>query len=198
MKKIFKKNKYLVIAFALLLLALPLILLTTRQRQEIRSSAQASTVLYFSPTSTSSSPLLTKVAQPFYLDLMLNPGQNLVSIVRIEINYDPAKLKLSPADPFVINQTLFPQIMEGPIYTAGKIQAVVSVGSDQTKAINQTSKLVTINFIPISTSKNTSVSVGTPTKIYSVSANDLSNENVLSSTTPAYIKITKVTGKPVK
>ena len=185
------KHKYFAFELAIMLVTLPLILVIMQQQQEIRGRAQASTSLYFSPPSSATSPLIKKPGETFYLDLMINPGENLVSLVKIDISYDPIKLKLSAIDPFVVNQTIFPEILEGPVYSYGKIQAVLSIGADLANALSQQSRVATLNFDSLSISKQTLVSFGVNTMISSVAPNDPSSENVLSQTSPAYVKITK-------
>lgn len=192
------KHKLRVFLIALLLIALPAIILASSQKQETRSNAQASTTLYFSPVTSITSPLQKKVGDSFFLDLMLSPGTNLVTFARIEILFDPTKLTLDPSIPLVINSAVFPQILEGPVYASGKIQVVVSVGPDLTKAIGVDSKALTINFITSNPVSQTSVSFGGSTAIFSAASQDASSENVLSTTSPAYVKITRVRGKSHK
>ena len=187
------KHKYFAFALTIMIVTLPLLLVIMQQQQEIRGRAQASTTLSYSPTSTSTSPIIKKVGEPINLDLMVNPGINLVSLVKLEITYDSTKLKPS-ANPVSINQTLFPNIIEGPVYSPGKIQVVLSVGPDLTKSVGQTSRVATLNFDTIASSGQTLVSFGTNTSISSVAVNDSISENVLSTTSPAYITITKAKG----
>lgn len=191
------KHKYFAFALAIMIVTLPLFLIIMQQQQEIRGRAEKSTSLYFSPITNSTNPIIKKIGEPINLDLMVNPGVNLVSLIKAEITYDPTKLRPSEANPLSINQTIFPAIIEGPVYSDGKIQIVLSVGPDLSKAVGQISRVATLNFDTITTSSQTLVSFGINTSISSVAQNDASNENVLSTTSPAYIKISKTSkGSP--
>lgn len=188
------KHRYFAFALAIMLVTLPLVLIILQQQQIIRGSAQASTSLFFAPPSSVTSPIIKRPGETFYLDLMLNPGENLVSLIKLEITYDPTKLTPSAIDPLLVNQTVFPEILEGPVYSSGKIQMVLSVGSDFSKAISTQSRVATLNFDSLSTTSETLVDFGPNISVSSVATNDPSGENVLSSTSPAYIKITKSKG----
>ena len=190
-----KKNKFLTLVLCLLFIALPLMLFLVKQKQETKGNAQASTSLYFSPATSSKSLLSKTVGENFSMDLMINPGINLISLAKIEIIYDPTKLKLSTVSPLIINENSFPEIIEGPVYSNGKVQFVVSVGSNLTKVINQTTLVGTLNFVTLSPTRKTEIIFGSNNKIFSVSSNNANDENVLSNATPAYIKITKTNEK---
>lgn len=192
MKNISKRK----LIFVGLVIALPLILLAAWQRQEIRGRAQASTTLFFSPPTTTSNPRVEGPGDYFSLDLMLDPGSNLVTLARIEILYDPGKIALSETSPLVVNDLVFPQILEGPIYSSGKIQIVLSVGPDLSKAISQESKVLTLNLKAVNFSDQTFISFGQDTLITSAASQDSPSENVLSTTTPAVIKIANPTPTP--
>lgn len=131
------------------------------------------------------------VGNPVSFDVMVSPGTNKVSYVKLEMDYDPTKLSLT-SSPFVVNTNSFPVTQEGPILQSGKIFISLTVGSDPSKAISQTTKVGTINFTATAqtpASAPTSVTFGPATTILSVAATDESSENVLSSSTPGYIQI---------
>ena len=189
------KHKYFAFSAVVMMVMLPLILVVNNQQKETRSQAEASTTLTFNPVTLPNTPLQKKVGDNFYLDIMLNPGKNLVSLIKLDITYDPAKISLSSTNPLVVNSEIFPQILEGPVYSTGRIQVVLSVGSDLSKAISTQSRAATVNFVANSPASQTLVSFGTGTSVSSVASTDLSGENVLSTTSPAYITISKATGK---
>ncbi|MBI4039326.1 hypothetical protein HY388_00680, partial [Candidatus Daviesbacteria bacterium] len=103
--------------------------------------------------------------------------------------YDPTKITLSATNPVVVNTGVFPQIVEGPVLSSGKIQVVLSVGPDQTKVVQTDSKALTLNLKAQAAIDPTLVSYGPNNSIYSIAPQDSSNENVLSTTIPATIKI---------
>lgn len=187
------KRLLLIGFFAVILTAIPVTVYFLQQQQEVRSHAQAATSLSFSPPSTQSSPLQKNVDETFSLDLSVDPSSNLVSFVRLEIQYDSTKLATASAngtDAFEVNRAAFPSINEGPIYQDGKILVTVSVGSDPTKAIQTPTKIGTITFKALSpTDTPTLVSYGAQTQVLSIGSADQASENVLSSVSPAVIAI---------
>lgn len=175
-----------------LLVAIPLTILTTRNQQEIRSRASTgSTTLTFAPGSTDTSPIQKQTGESFPLDINIDPGTNLVTFVRLQVKYDPAKLALDASNPFVPNIAAFPVTIEGPVAAGDTLAISVSVGGDPTKAIQQVTKLGTLNFKAIGPTS------GTPTQItftdlsqaLSSGTDDQASQNVLSSTTPANVII---------
>ncbi len=184
-----------------LLVAIPITTWLISQQQQTKSNAEKSTVLSFSPDSTQSTPIIKNVGDSIPLDLMINPGVNLVTYAKIEIQYDPAKLATDSAAPFTPNTSVFPTILEGPIYLPGKIDISLSIGSDPTKAIQTLAKIGTITLDSIAaTDPNTPTQViyTTVTQVLSLGSNDQASEDVLSSVNPAFIAISNntVTGTP--
>jgi len=187
------KHKYFKIAVVVsILLVLPLFLFASYQTQELRGKAEAATTLSFSPTSSKTSLIAKKVGESFYLDLMLNPGKNLVSVLKVDIRYDSSIMSISSTNPLVVNEVVFPEILEGPVFTDGRVQIVLTVGQDHTRAISSEARALTLNFMANSRTKITTIDIGENTAIYSVGIDDLSGENVFSSYTPAYIKIDRL------
>lgn len=183
------KHKLILLTIAIQLVALPLVLFAVKQNQDTRTRATASTTLSFSPISTSSAPYSVNIGQEFPVDVVLTPSENLISLAKFEINYDPSKITLSQTNPVVVNSAAFPQIVEGPVYTNGKIQLVVSIGFDRTRVIQTETKVLTINFKATSTTDQTQVSYGTNSGLYSLGTGDSSNISVLSASTPIFVKI---------
>ncbi len=187
-----KRNASLALLTLLLLISLPVTLIVLQKPQEDRSHAQASTLLSFSPASTQTSPTQVSLNDSVSLQPMLDPGNNLVSIVKLEIDYDPTKLAPDGTNAFTPNTTSFPTVLEGPIYDSGKMQVLISVGSDPTKAISTPTSLGTIKLKAISPTNNATTEVTYNTnvvQILSVASSDQAAENVFSSATPAYISI---------
>ena len=183
------KHKYFALIATLLILALPILLIVAQQNQETRSRADASTTLYFSPDSSKGAPITKNVGDEFYLDVMLNPGNDLVSLVKMDIKYDSSIMSPSKTNPVVVNNVIFPQILEGPVFTDGRIQIVLSVGPDLTKAMSSESRILTLNFLAKGETRRSEVNFGENISVSSVSLNDTANENVLLNFSPAYIRI---------
>jgi hypothetical protein len=191
----FKNRKRLLLGLLAILavIGIPAGVFLSQQQQETRSRASASTTLYFNPATTSSAPLQKTVGQPVSFDVMVSPGNNRPSFVKLEINYDATKLQPT-SSPFVVNTVAFPTIQEGPILQSGKIFISVNVGNDPSKSISQITKVGTVNFTStaITAPNTTIVSLGANSQILSTASGDQATENVLSSTTPAYVMIANI------
>ncbi|HSW47795.1 MAG TPA: PKD domain-containing protein [Candidatus Saccharimonadales bacterium] len=177
---------------AILLIGIPVTIYLVQKQQETRSHAEKSTNVTFIPDSSATAPIQKNVGDPVPLDITVDPGKNLVSFVKIEIQYDPQKLATASANAFVQNNLIFPSVLEGPVFTPGKISVTLSVGPDPTKSIQTKVKAATVTFKAISNTPPgtpTLVSYGATTQILSIGSNDQASENVLSSATPAYIAI---------
>lgn len=191
----FSAKKIIVIALiVLVLIGIPITIYLLQQQQEVRSRAQAATTLNFTPTSSASVPLQAKVDDVIDLKLNVDPSSNLVSFVRLEIQYDSSKLATASGtggtDAFEPNSVAFPTINEGPVYEDGKILVTLSVGSDPTKAIQTPTEIGTLHLRALAgTDTPTQVIYGTQTQVLSIGSTDQASENVLSSTTPAVIDI---------
>lgn len=172
-----------------LLVILPLFIFMSRQEQDPRTRADSATSLYFSPESSKGKPITKNVNDEFYVDLMINPGKNLVSVLKLDIIYDPADMNLLSINPIEINNFVFPTILEGPVITDGRIQVSLSVGPDVSNAISNEERVLTIYFEAISPSNKSAISFGDSNVAFSVATDDASGENVISSLTPAYVKI---------
>lgn len=186
------QKKALILGSLLVLaLSIPITVRFLQPRQEIRSKAAGSTKLSFTPASSVTAPLQKNVGDTIALDMMVDPGTNLVTFIRFQLQYDPTKLEIVQADPFTINASAFPQKIEGPVLGSGTVAESLSVGSDPTKAIQAVTKVGTVNFKAIGGTGGvpTTVTYTTLTQALSSGANDQAGENVLSTTTPATIVI---------
>jgi hypothetical protein len=181
--ELLSRHKLILATIAIQLVALPLILFAVKQQQETRTQATAATTLSLTPASYT-----TDLGQSFTMDVDINPANNLVSIVKLDVRYDSTKVKLDEVNPVTVTQS-FPQIVEGPIVTNGRVQMSVSIGSDQSKVVQTAAKVVTLNFKSLASTNSTSISFGNVNEVYSIAPQDRSDENVLSSTSPANVKI---------
>jgi len=198
--ELIRRHKLLFIVVIVQLIALPLLLYIVKQNQETRTQAVKSTNLFFTPNTTSSSPLNVDVSSEFSVDIMLDPGVNLASLVKIDIAYDPAVIEpnniiaIPPNNNTVnhsidINYDAFPIIVEGPVYSNGRIQVIVSVGNEWARAAQSQTKVATAHFKGIKPTDGSQISFGVNSAVYSVATTDSSSENVLSSSSPAYVNI---------
>jgi len=182
------KNKFFIIGNILLLLAvIPITLYVVKRQTDLRSKAAPSTVLSFSPASAS-----TTVGQTVKLDVMVNPGQNIVSIVEMTIQVDPDKFDIVSLER---NATAFSSLLKGPtINKDGTAYLSISTSTEISKAIQSTTKAATL------TLKAKAPTNGAPsivkfskspqTDVLSLGTSDGATENVLSSTDVASITVT--------
>src|SRR6185437_2486915 len=138
--KVFGKRQITVLSLLFILAVIPATLFLTQKSQEQRSRASASTQLYLVPDTTASVPLQKNVGDTVSFDVMINPGTNMPSVVKLVLQYDPTKFQAS-ATPFAVNAAAFPSTLEGPIVQSGLVVASVSIGSDTTKAIQSITKI---------------------------------------------------------
>ncbi len=162
-----------------------------KKPQEIRTrAANGTTTLSLIPASSAK-----KIGDTIALDVMVDPGQNLVSFVKLQLKYDPTKITLVSNNPFTINAAAFPIKMEGPVMTADTIGESVSVGADGTRVIQTKTKVGTINFRATGATGNTPTTVTFTdlTQALSIGGQDNSYQSVLDSTSPASITISGTT-----
>jgi hypothetical protein len=185
------KTKYIIGGiFLIAIVGLPLLASLTRQTQDPRSRAAPSTTLYFSPSASASAPLEAQIGDTIALDVWINPGQNLASVIKLDLKFDATKLQASPTS-FLTNQLAFPAALESPLLTPGNLKLTISTGSDPTKAISAPTKIGTFTLNVIGSNSNTPTSIffGNDTSILSIGPTDHANENVLASSQPIFINI---------
>jgi hypothetical protein len=190
--KLSGKKLFLIGFILILLVGIPLSIYLLQQQQETRTRAQKSTVLKFTPDSSTDAPIQKNIDELIPLDIMVDPGTNLVSFVKLQIQYDSEKLAPEGSDAFVANAVVFPTVLEGPIYSDGKVEVTLSVGPDPTKAIQTLSKAGTLTLKAIANTADgqpTLVTYGISTQVLSIGTTDQASENVLSSSEPATIII---------
>lgn len=183
----FSAKRLLLFGFVIILLiGIPLSLYLVQQQQEVRSRAEKSTTLTITPATSTKS-----VGDTVPLDVMIDPGKNLASFVKMEITYDPTKLSIDQQTGFTPNSATFPIVVEGPVFSSGKILVSLSIGANTTAAISTVSKVATLTFKTLETTSGstTSVGLGPQTQVLSSGSNDQASEDILSTTNPAAITI---------
>src|SRR5579864_3719265 len=109
------KKLFLIGFIVVLLVGIPLSIYVIQQKTVSQNQAQASTNLAFTPDSSSASPITKNIGDSIPLQVSVDPGKNLVSFVKIEIQYDPSVLATASANAFQANTNAFPSVLEGPI-----------------------------------------------------------------------------------
>lgn len=210
-------------SLVLLLVAIPLTVYISQQQQQTQSHAQKSTTLCFSapnpsptptqtsgsavtPTPTSTTPTPTGTQAPactpattrvvgdtFTADVVVNPGSNQVSSIRLNITYDATKLSVDNTG-FTPNTSAF-SLLSNPVYGTGTITAslgvVVNAASGASSVFDQSPKKVaSIQFkvLPNATTGIARVTFG-QSIVLSAAAADQQDEDVLSSSTPLDVTI---------
>ncbi len=197
-------KKVLLLGFiVVILVAVPLTIFLIGKQTNNRSKAAASTNLSFS---TLSGPV--GIGSTFSLNVLLDPGQNQVSFVKLIISYDNSKI--TPTSQGIVpNTSVFPVTLEGPTYnqctgTACTESITMSIGTEVTKAIQGAGSPVTIANLNFNAIAATDPTTGTPigvangTQVLSLASTDQPSENVLSAA-PAPVNViitTTLNGTP--
>ena len=198
-------KKLLLFGFiAVLLVVIPLTVYLVQQQQKTQSGAAPSTTLGFNPASK------TVAANDIVnLDVMMNPGTNQVSFVKIIINYDATKLATSaagtaicphkPDDSLCPNVVAFPSVLQGPTYGPGTISVTLSIGGSPQNIVQTATKIASLSFqalVPTDPGTTQVTIDSQQTQVLSIASTDQFNENVLSSVSPATITITAAVATP--
>ena len=154
--------------------------------------ATAATTLTFSP----SSQTVTN-GSSFVTDIIVDPGNNQVSAIKLNLTYDNSHVEIaSPASSLLVNQQAFPQTLSVPVTSCNGTQctlsAIFSVGSDPTKVIQTKTTVATLTLKALTGASNstTNISFNASTSVYSVYSADQMQENVLASASPLTLVIT--------
>lgn len=175
-------NKYFILGnLLLLLISIPVTLFFIKRQQELRSRAAPSSKLYFTPETINTSTQCSS----FTTDVMVNPGQNIVSIVDFYLTYDPTRLDVIE----VKESTSFPTIIRPISITSGETNMSVSIGSDVTRAVQTVSKVATITFRAKAIGTTQIQFDAQRSRVFSLAPSDEPTENVLSTTSPSNIVI---------
>lgn len=198
----FDRKKIFILGFIIVLLAaIPLTVLILEKQQETRSRAAKSTVLSFvnaasGQQSSQTNPIIARENEEFKLDVVLNPGTNLVNALILKVDYDPSLIATSSAGSTCQNalcpnpNSLFLGEVE---YTDGRIAASFSKNTDVARIVQTETKIATLTFKALKKIDTTEIKFSGETIVKSsLKADREANEqpeNVLSSTNPAWIKI---------
>lgn len=176
----------------LALVAIPVTLYFLQKPQQTKSSAEKTVELsYNSSTTASNSAIQIPAGSTFSLDVYVDPGTNSVSLVKLDMTYDPSKFEL--AGGFIPNQNVFPQVIEGPINSSGSITATLSIGSNLSNAIKTKTKVGTLELKALDNDSPSTATIGfaSDSQALSVSSNSSYDENVIANTLPVTIQINK-------
>lgn len=183
----FSRKKLLLLGFLfVILLVIPLTVYLVQQQQDLRSRANPTTTLQFTPAED-----VATVGAKVDFDVWVSPGENQVNFIKLVVKYDATKLQATP-DSFVLDTTTNFSIIQNPTIGADgdQLSVVLSI-SDPTKVIQEDKKIGTITFEVIGPSEGpTEVSFdSTQIQIRSLSSGDSFTENVFTNGTPAKLTI---------
>ncbi len=168
----------------MVLLAIPLTVYLVQQQQENRSQAVKNTTLSFSPPTAT-----VQSGDNISFDIVLSPGSNQVSLVKLVIKFDSTKLSAT-TDSFEIDPASQLSILQQPVVGTDTLSVILSVGSDPTKVIQTETKIGSVSFDVVQgSSGSTEVSFDPGTEISSIGGADAYSENVFLSGAPATITI---------
>lgn len=191
------QNKKLItlIGIIIIILVLPLALFILNQQTQLRSQAEKTTTLSFEPD-TAVTPLEINKGENQTIDIVINPGQNLVSTVKLDIELDQSKITYSGSNAFTPNSNAFPVTVEEPVYEKNKMTVTLSIGSDPTRAVREKTSVgtLTLTGVELTDQDSTNVIFTNETQVFSLAPNDEAAENVLSIASPARIL---VVNKPI-
>lgn len=179
----FSIRKYIVIALVVIvvLAAVPLTLYLVARPQTNRSKASASTTLSLLPAA-----ITVAQHQQFSVDVSLNAGENLPSIVDIYVQYDPKLVRFIRVDKKLPIGGFMkqPNAMNGVMnYSYG------SMFSTQENYFQGNTKIQTIIFEGLAPGQATISLDASKTRVLSMAINDAPGENVLFNTVPAVVTI---------
>jgi Mg-chelatase subunit ChlD len=184
-----RKNPFITLGVLLLVLVgLPAAIFLSQNQSDNRSRASKTVILSFTPSSTQSSPINVPAGNAVTLDLMLDPGTEAVSFLKTELSYDATKFQVDNGG-FQINKDAFPQTIQGPVYSSGKVGFAISVGADGTKAIQAPVKVGTLTLKALNAPGNSQVGFSAGTQALSISSSSTPTENVISNTVPANLTV---------
>lgn len=184
------KHKYLgVAATVAMLLLLPVAIFVAQQPQDPRGVAEDATTFSFSPLSSPTAPITSNAGEDFNISLMLEPKNENVTSVKLTIIYDHTNIRPSVVSPIQFNSEYFPEVISEPVYTDGKIQLELGIGSDTTKVITTRTKVLELNFTALNPSEGSKISIGTDTIVSGLASDGSATENVLFNSIPAYVFI---------
>jgi hypothetical protein len=193
-----KHQLFLLIGLLLVAITIPVVVFYQQYQTRSKSEALKSTTLYFQP-STNSTPITTTNNSVVNLDVMINPGSNIVSAVKVVLNFDSNKLSYNGSNAFTANTQTFSETIEGPVYGTNQLSTTLSIGSDYTKAITTPTKIGTVSFRVKSTSPLGATQIGfaPSSTVTSIASTDESTENVIFQTESANLQVASPTPTPI-
>ncbi len=193
---LFQSKKIFLLGFLVVLLfAVPLTVYLTRESQQITSQATPATTLSFVPLTKT-----VNVGETASFDVMMTPGSNQVSFVKLTLTYDGTKFTVDPAKDIGIAPNVVFTVLAGPTFSnassaTATVSITLSVGENPSAVISGTTptKLLTINLKAIAGTSGATTPVGidrAQTQVLSIASGDQANEDVLMPGQPTSAIVT--------
>ncbi len=182
------KKILLILAFLVILVAIPLTVFLVKQSQEIRQRAASTTLLFFSPEHKQNNPLSVNQGDTFDLNIQMDTAQNQVVGVQLSLSFSAQYLEIIDLQPA---GTLTPKIISDK--QLGNGTAVITLGPDnpQTAPAIGRGNIAKVTFRALATTSTpTPINLGTS----QVSGRDDPGRNLLIGTESAFVLINQATG----
>lgn len=186
----FTRHKLITLTLIIQLIALPVVLIITREPQSSQSKAALSTTIYFSPSSTITNPQNLQKGEYFSSDVIVEPGANVITKAGIEIFYDKTRVELVKSLPITINSDVFPNTQFA--FSPGKIELTFSVENPE-KSITEKAKVATVYFKALDNADRSIIYFGDNTKLIGINDPGL---NIMQAAIPQIITISTPSAQP--
>ena len=168
------RNIMLFLTLLIMVVAVPFIIYTAKQKQELRKKAAPATVLSISPAGKD-----VKTGEKFTLDVKIETGENTVSAVELAVNFDKTKLK---GESIAVGDFLTVPLVEGAV---GDGKMTMTLGSPPASPKKGTGTLAKITLTALDSIGNTVVSFDEGTRAAGIKETD----NVVINKSSATVKI---------
>lgn len=192
----FTGKKILALGFIVVLLAaIPFAVYLLQKQQEMRSRAAKSTTLSLVPTgSLIPATINKKVGEKFNLDVIIDPGTNVVTNLTLHVIYDEEKIATDTAEggcgsSFCQTAVFLPN--NNIKYTPGSIRIDLSTNPGPGSYVQTKTKVGSLTFKALAPTSVSPTQIGFGDKTLVTAQLPLDpEENVLSTTNPAIVNIT--------
>lgn len=173
-----------------MLVTIPLTLFFVKKQQDLQSKASPSSNL-----SLITNKDTFNIGDTTSIDVMLDPGQNIPSFVKIALHFDPEKIEIVSITPDAQNA---PTVLAAPVIASNSATVELGLskiltGYDPTSTTNNPLKVATIEVKgkAATGTEPTKITFDFPgeTQVYSISTADGPNENVLVNATPLALTV---------
>lgn len=187
-----QRHKLIALTLLIQLIALPLLLILTREPQNSQGKAAPSTSIALTPETTLNNPQNLQKDEYFSTDIVIEPGANLITQAKIEIIYDSSKIELVKTLPISINSEVFPKTVIRPVFSSGKIELTLTT-DNPAKPITEKVKVATLYFKALDSANRSYIYFGDKTQLLGVGT---ASGNVLQGTNPEIITISTASAQP--